>query len=57
MNYEHRWILCMKSWLLCIKIKITWCVSEGQSIDDHLSLYGEEKSTSIWTPTARLKIN
>lgn len=33
---------------------ITWSVSEGQSVDDHLSLYGEEKSASIWTPTARL---
>lgn len=35
-------------------VKVTWCVSEGQSIDDRLALHSEEKSTPIWTPTTRL---
>lgn len=42
-----------KYWVIQ-KLRVTWCVSEGQSIDDHLSLHGEEKSTPVWTPTAGL---
>lgn len=36
------------------EIHITWCFTEGESIDNHFSLNREEQSTPIWTPTARL---
>lgn len=37
------------------KTHITWCFTEGESVDNHFSLNREEQSTSIWTPTARLQ--
>lgn len=37
------------------KIHITWCFTEGESVDNHFSLNREEQSTPIWTPTARLQ--
>lgn len=56
MDYNQAWISCMENWLLCIKVKqFTWCVAESKSINDHVSLDREEKSTPIWTPTPRLK--
>lgn len=42
-------------WFFRIKTQtLTWCISEGQSIDDSFSLHSKEKPTPIWTPTASL---
>lgn len=57
LRYEDNCVagLCWKSGKRCLfNMEPTWRVSEGQSVDYSFSLYGKEKSTPIWTPTAGL---